>query len=78
MIERISSAKAFHRTPSQRTKALGTVFLCRAEYLPKIFGEKLAEFFSRYCRNRPHLIASTIDHRDRCAHAGGTFCCRLK
>jgi hypothetical protein len=62
MIERIGSAKTFHCTPSQRTKSLGPVLLCRAEYLPKIFGEKLAEVFGRYGRNRPHLIASPVDH----------------
>ena len=47
MIERISSAKAFNCTPSERTKSFGTILLCRAEYLPKIFGEKLAEAFGR-------------------------------
>jgi hypothetical protein len=61
MIERVSSAKAFHCAPSQRTKSLGTVLLCRTEYLAKIFGKELADVFSRYCRNRPHLIASHIN-----------------
>jgi hypothetical protein len=54
--------------------------VCRAEYLSKIFGEKLAEPFGRNCRNRPHLIASIIDHWDYCAQrqalVGDIFCCQ--
>jgi hypothetical protein len=34
------------------------------ECIPKIFGEKLAKALGRECRNRPHLIASIIDHRE--------------
>jgi hypothetical protein len=59
MIERISSPEALHGTASERTKSFGAVLLRRAEYLSKIFGEKLAQAFGRYCRNRPHLIASS-------------------
>jgi hypothetical protein len=47
VIERISSPEAFHRTPSESAKSFGTVLLRRAKYLPKIFGEKLAEAFCR-------------------------------
>jgi hypothetical protein len=46
--------------------------LCRAEYLSKIFGEKLGEAFGRYCSNHPHLIASIIDHQD--LRATSSYC----
>ena len=64
MIERIGSAEAFHGAPGERTQSLGAVILRRAEYLPKIFGEKLAEPFGRNGRNCPHLIGLIIDHWD--------------
>ena len=41
MIKRISPPKAFHCTSSERTKSFGTILLCRAKYLPKIFGKEL-------------------------------------
>jgi Peptidase family M23 len=57
VVERIAPPKAFHGALSKRTEALGTVLLRRAEQLPKVFGQKLAETFRDYRCYRPHPIA---------------------